>query len=81
MVFASLLLRKRAEGPWPTSSHIEKEGGHDLCPSTPEKVRIAIISFTLPFLEGTKQGRREWFLPLSPLEERRIGVMVILIPH
>ena len=32
MVFASLLLRKRAEGPWPTSSHIEKEGGHDLLP-------------------------------------------------
>ena len=46
-----------------------REGGwascQDLCPPIQDKARSVVMAISTPLLEGTKQGRRAWFLPLS----------------
>ena len=38
-----------------------REGGHDLCPSPPEKRRSVVMATPIPLLEGRREGcQEEW---------------------
>ena len=53
--------------------------GHDMCPSTPEKVSSVVMAIPIPLLEGRREGGHG--LRLSPLVKRRRLPTFTFIPH